>query len=199
MSILRIETAGPSEPQARLEDFVWPGAAPDRAAWLHGSGERWLVRSACWPGAGRRHRRVDQYSIVGARPRRVDRLRFLFEDECFVELGPGENRRFELPADLQLGHTVSPGVTLTHAGPVRLQLGLHTEELDAIRLELGGTSQWLGRGVGELWIGPSGGPPDRWLVGWEGGERRIFERVQCDLLPAWETPENSPVDPTGPR
>ena len=199
MSTLRIEPAGTSEPRARLEDFVWAGAAPDRAVWLHASGERWLVQSACSSGSEQRRRRVDQYSVVGERPRRVDRLHFLFEDERFVELGPDASRRFELPAELKLRQPVSPGVTLTHAGPARLRLGLKTETLDAIRLELGGTTQWLGRGVGELWIGPSDGPPDRWLVGWEGGARKLFEGVPGGALPAWEALGEAPVGPSDPR
>jgi hypothetical protein len=180
---LRIEPLGPSEDTARLADYLWPGEQPDRALWRCADGDRWRVTSRIEPIDGVEVRTVVQSSLRGDGGA-TDRLTFHLTPDRFVELDPDGGVRIALPGVLERGveHPFGGGaVHLAHAGPVRLLLGERTHRVAAIALtaRVGDAThvQWLGRGVGELLIGPVGGPPLRWLVGWRGGDRALFGPV----------------------
>jgi len=173
--VLRIESLGATRDRARLEDFVWRGDGSDRGIWHHASGEQWEVVTTFAEAQGRGRRSVVQRTLRSDPPRIIDRLVFTFEPDRFTEQDASGRLRVELPAELRLGRRTGPGVTLSWAGPVRLQLDESTVELDAIALDFASTRQWLGRGVGELWIGTVGGEPSRWLAQWTGGRRQLFE------------------------
>lgn len=178
MTVLRCEPLGPSEEQARLEAFLWPGERADAAVWEDRSGQRILVRSRVREVEGQRQRlRVRTESESG---RELDRTWFVLDDDRFVERQADGD--LELPAELRRGEPVRPrsksqlAVHLEFVGPTRLSLGARTERRRALLLRLGGWEQWMVEGVGEVSLGPIGEPPHRWLVGWRGGEDRLFDQ-----------------------
>lgn len=158
---------------ARLADFLWHGPGPDLALWRPASrDEDWVTVS--WIEGDRR-------TVVQIRRRHrapVDRLHFELGEERFIERDDAGEVLFDLPAVMQVGVPTEAGVTLEHVGPVRFTLGSYTEELRCIGLGHGAKIQWLAEGIGELWLGERRGPPARWVIGWDGGGRRLFGGVR---------------------
>jgi hypothetical protein len=124
---------------------------------------------------------LDQHLLPDLRL--LDRTTFFAEPDAFTEAhrqdrlgGPNLHPSpLRLPAVMRPGERapVGPGeVELLAAGRARLQLGRWTEErfVYALQAREGAQArvQWMGEGVGELGLGPPGGPLQRWLVGWAG-------------------------------
>lgn len=182
MNVLACEPLASSGERARIDAFLWPGERADAAVWEDRSGQRILVRSRVRAVDGQRRRlRVRTESASG---RELDRTWFVLGEDHFVERQADGD--LALPAELLRGTPVRPRpesaltVHLEYVGPARLSLGTQTEERRALLLRLGGWEQWMVEGVGEVSLGPVGEPPHRWLVGWRGGDDRLFAaaRVQ---------------------
>lgn len=182
---LDLDASAPSEGEARLADFTWAGPGEDRALFALPGEELLLVRT-------RREgpvRWVDQFRIEGGEPMHQATLRWDLTDQWFAETGrwvegsPNQHRRaMALPARMRVGEPVLPNptarITLAWVGLARLRCGEHPAGLRCARLyiELPGArfDQWLAEGVGELATGPAHGPFGSWLIGWQGGDRRLF-------------------------
>lgn len=179
---LVITPRGDGAREARLADYLWAGPEPDRASWALRGGERWRITTTC-RSTGDELRRV----VVVSSPsgQRIDRLDFLLTEGRFVERATDGRLLADLPAVLERGrpHPLVEGgeVRLDFAGPVIATLGERREELDALvlvaQVEGERRIQWLGRGVGELALGPMDGGFDRWLTGWTAGGRTLFGGV----------------------
>ena len=172
----------PSGPSALLVEYLWTGPGSDRAAWTHRSGERWRTTSSCrsTPAGLRR-----SLTVTSPSGRRIDQLEFLITRSRFVERAADGRLLADLPATLALEQPAPLGdtgeVRLQFCGEVEAALGTRRERLEAIALSarVEGTRriQWLARGIGELALGSPAGGFDRWLTGWEGGDRILFGGV----------------------
>jgi hypothetical protein len=181
---LDLEAAGPTEPEARLTDFVWSGPTPDLA--LHGAGRDWWLTRSRFDGA---QRWVETFELEAGEVVPRDRARWDIDAERFAETGrwvgdgPNQHRRATvLPTVMRVGEGALPipgaRVTLAWVGPATLRSGPHEVTWRCLRLviEQGGLrmEQWLAEGVGEIAVGPAYGPFGRWIVGWRGGDRTLL-------------------------
>lgn len=190
---LDLDASAPSEPSARLADFVWAGATPDLALHALPGGGRLLTRSWFADGV----RRVDQYAVEHGDAELVARIRWDIDDRRFAEtgrwMGPtGRNqhrRAMVLPAVMNVGEAVLPlpnaRVTLAWVGVARLTLDGETFPRRCLRLYIEGGGarfdQWLAEGVGEVASGPAWGPFGSWLVAWAGGDQRWLLAVPDEV------------------
>jgi len=190
---LELEATAPTEPSARLLDFVWSGAAPDLSLHGMGGGGWWLARTRLLDGPdGTAVRWVENFEVDHGEAVPRDRARWDVDPSRFAETGrwqgdgPNLHRRATvLPAVMKVGEGALPipgaRITLAWVGPARLSSAGREVEWRCARLLIEqGTvrmEQWLAEGVGEIAIGAAWGPFGRWLVGWEGGDRQLFGGV----------------------
>lgn len=177
---LTITPGASTDRPARLADYLCPDS--DRSTWSLLGGERWAVRSSTRSTASGRIRTVWVCNPSGGP---IDRLDFLLTEDRFVERGADGTLLADLPAVLEPDHTYPLGragtVQLTFVGAAVAELAGLSEQLEVIALEADVEGhrrvQWLARGIGELALGPVGGDLDRWLTGWQAGDRRLFGGV----------------------
>ena len=184
LTALEVTPRGRSAESARLDDYLYAGARPDRGIWTDADGQLYAVRSHVRRGPDGVLRRTRGRSVRdgdGWAP--LDRQRFELHPERLVEhtaAGP-----LVLPAALKLGVPVQPAppdprtVKLAFVGAAELALGPALEERDALLLRLSdpdGTDweQWFVRGVGEVALGRAGQAPNRWLIGWMSDRDALF-------------------------
>lgn len=181
LPVLSITPLAVSAASTHLSDHVWRGPGWDLALHTLPDGGTRVARSRFEGGV----RHLWHYTWVGGAWIALDHTVFRVDGERFVEAeryrtrnGPNLHPRpIALPDRLErdVAYTPFPGatVTLRYAGPVRLALGGARVEAEACCLEAGEGAQrgeqWLVHGIGEVALGPVGGPFVRWLTGWAGG------------------------------
>lgn len=201
---LDLDADGPSEPSARLADFIWGGADPDLG--LHGAGrDWWYTRSRLREGV----RWVETFEVEQSEVLLRERARWDLDATSFSEtgrwMGDGPNlhrRATVLPAVLQVGVAALPipgaRISLAWVGPARLRCGPHevVHRCARLAIEQGGLrmEQWLAEGIGELAVGPAYGPFGRWMVGWRGGDRTFLHDPGAPDLPEAELDEEGAPD-----
>lgn len=188
-----VHPLGPCAEAVRLADFVWPGPGCDRALHHRSGAPPVVCTSWCEPVGGATRRVLRQAEVTGDGLRALDETWFELDAAGFAEVarfrsrgGPNLHPRpIPSPAVLAVGqaHAPWPGqpftVTAAWCGPVVLELGGRRAEVRAASLVAeeprGRRVQWLVEGAGEVWLGPEGGAPERWLVGWRGAHRELLQ------------------------
>lgn len=201
---LELEASTPSEAEARLADFTWAGPGADRAVFALPGEDLLLVRT--WREGSTRW--VDQFRVERGLPLPHAIIRWDLDEPWFAETGrwvdgsPNQHRRaMALPARMRVGEHVLPNptarITLAWVGLARLRCGDRPAVLRCARLTIEAPGarfdQWLGDGLGELATGPAHGPFGSWIIGWQGGDRRLFGGVGRwgeVVLPEVERPDD---------
>ena len=149
-----------------------------------------LVRTRLVPSDAGAVRWVEHFELTKQGALRTDLVRFDLDDTRFAETGRWREdddrnlhrRPMVLPAEIRLEDRILPipgaRITLGWVGTGRLTSGGVTVERRLLRLciEQGGVrmDQWFAAGIGEIATGPAYGPFGRWILGWEGGDERLF-------------------------
>jgi len=197
---LEIAALSDGEDRCRLADFVWPGDRPAIALHCDSDGQRWLERSWVREEGRIRRRWVERYLLSPDGPRALERICFEMDEARFSEIARtdragGANLHpapITVPAELIRGEVCRPlaahpgQVTLLFAGQVELRLGDRAVRGRAARLRASqgadARDQWLLAGVGEVGIGPPGGPLERWMTAWSAPDgTALFDGVPPEL------------------